>query len=80
MNRVSDVLNRVCELTLMLFLSAMTVAVFLEILFRYLFHFPLFWTEEFGLLSWAHPSPSKGESTLPSPFSSIVFRLLLATS
>jgi TRAP-type C4-dicarboxylate transport system permease small subunit len=48
MNRVSDVLNRVCELTLMLFLSAMTVAVFLEILFRYLFHFPLFWTEEFA--------------------------------
>ncbi len=48
MNKVSDVLNRVCELALMLFLSAMTVAVFLEILFRYVFQFPLFWTEEFA--------------------------------
>jgi TRAP-type C4-dicarboxylate transport system permease small subunit len=48
MNKVSDVLNSVCELALVLFLSAMTVAVFLEILFRYVFHLPLFWTEEFA--------------------------------
>jgi TRAP-type C4-dicarboxylate transport system permease small subunit len=48
MNKVSDVLNRVCELALVLFLSAMAMVVFLEILFRYVFHLPLFWTEEFA--------------------------------
>jgi TRAP-type C4-dicarboxylate transport system permease small subunit len=48
MKRVSDVLNRLCEFALVVFLSAMTLVVFLEILFRYVFHLPLFWTEEFA--------------------------------
>jgi TRAP-type C4-dicarboxylate transport system permease small subunit len=48
MNKVSDALNRLCEFALMVFLSAMTLVVFLEILFRYVFHLPLFWTEEFA--------------------------------
>jgi len=48
MNKVSGALNRLSEWALVVFLSAMTLAVFLEILFRYVFHFPLFWTEEFA--------------------------------
>lgn len=48
MNRISDVLNRLCEYALVVFLAAMTVVVFLEILFRYVLHFPLFWTAEFA--------------------------------
>lgn len=48
MNKVSDALNRLSEWALVVFLSAMTLAVFLEILFRYVFHLPLFWTEEFA--------------------------------
>jgi TRAP-type C4-dicarboxylate transport system permease small subunit len=31
-----------------LFLSAMAVAVFLEVVFRYVLNLPLFWTEEFA--------------------------------
>jgi len=48
MNKISDALNRLCELALVALLSAMTLVVFLEILFRYVFHLPLFWTEEFA--------------------------------
>jgi TRAP-type C4-dicarboxylate transport system permease small subunit len=48
MSKVSDVLNWWCELALVFFLSAMTVAVFFEVLFRYVVHLPLFWTEEFA--------------------------------
>jgi TRAP-type C4-dicarboxylate transport system permease small subunit len=55
MNKVSDALNRLSEWALVVFLSAMTLVVFLEILFRYVFHLPLFWTEEFAryCLVWA---------------------------
>jgi len=48
MNRISDALNRFCEYALVVFLAAMTVVVFLEILFRYVLHLPLFWTAEFA--------------------------------
>jgi TRAP-type transport system small permease protein len=47
MNRISDALNRLCEYALVVFLAAMTGVVFLEILFRYFLHLPLFWTAEF---------------------------------
>jgi TRAP-type C4-dicarboxylate transport system permease small subunit len=55
MERVSAGLNRVCEVGLILFLSAMSVVVFLEVIFRYIFSLPLFWTEEFAryCLVWA---------------------------
>ncbi|MBN2033195.1 MAG: TRAP transporter small permease [Deltaproteobacteria bacterium] len=48
MHRISDILNRFCECALVVFVAVMTVVVFLEILFRYALHFPLFWTEEFS--------------------------------
>lgn len=48
MSRVSDVLNRVCSIILVLALVAMTVATFLQVVFRYVVHLPLFWTEEFA--------------------------------
>jgi TRAP-type C4-dicarboxylate transport system permease small subunit len=55
MERISDVLNRICESALILVLTAMAVAVFLQVLFRYVIHLPLFWTEEFAryCLVWA---------------------------
>jgi TRAP-type C4-dicarboxylate transport system permease small subunit len=46
MQRVSDGLNHVCEVALIIFLAGMTVVVFLEVIFRYVLHLPLFWTEE----------------------------------
>ena len=46
--KLSDNLNRLCEGALFVFLSAMAVAVFLQVLFRYALHLPLFWTEEFA--------------------------------
>lgn len=55
MERVGDLLNRGCEVGLMVVLSAMAIAVFLQVIFRYLIQFPLFWTEEFAryCLVWA---------------------------
>ncbi|MCJ7593829.1 MAG: TRAP transporter small permease [Desulfobacterales bacterium] len=55
MERMSDLLNRLCEMLLIIVLIAMAVSVFLQVLFRYLLHFPLFWTEEFAryCLVWA---------------------------
>ncbi|MEE4352499.1 MAG: TRAP transporter small permease [Desulfatiglans sp.] len=52
---ISNALNRLCEGALVLFLTAMAVIVFLEVLFRYLFLLPLFWTEELAryCLVWA---------------------------
>jgi TRAP-type C4-dicarboxylate transport system permease small subunit len=52
---VSDFLNRICERALIILLAAMAVAVFLQVLFRYVLHLPLFWTEEFAryCLVWA---------------------------
>lgn len=53
--KISDWLNRFCEFLLIATLSAMTIAVFLQVLFRYVVHLPLFWTEEFAryCLIWA---------------------------
>lgn len=55
MEKVSDVLNRASEIALTVVLAAMAIAVFLQILFRYALHLPLFWTEEFAryCLVWA---------------------------
>ncbi len=55
MKKISDVLNRGCEAALILFLAAMAIIVFLQVIFRYLLHLPLFWTEEFAryCLVWA---------------------------
>jgi TRAP-type C4-dicarboxylate transport system permease small subunit len=55
MPRISDFLNRICERALIILLAAMAVAVFLQVLFRYVLHLPLFWTEEFAryCLVWA---------------------------
>lgn len=55
MSRISDFLNRICEVALIIFLAAMAVVVFLQVLFRYVLHLPLFWTEEFAryCLVWA---------------------------
>ena len=52
---VSDFLNRICEVALIILLVAMAVVVFLQVLFRYILHLPLFWTEEFAryCLVWA---------------------------
>jgi TRAP-type C4-dicarboxylate transport system permease small subunit len=55
MRKISDFLNRICEIALIVVLAAMAVVVFLQVLFRYLLHLPLFWTEEFAryCLVWA---------------------------
>lgn len=55
MEKVSELLNRICELVLILVLAVMAVVVFLQVLFRYMIHLPLFWTEEFAryCLVWA---------------------------
>ena len=55
MKKVSDYTNRIGEVLLVLFLSALTIVVFLQVLFRYVFHLPLFWTEETAryCLIWA---------------------------
>ena len=52
---ISDFLNRICEVALIILLAAMAVVVFLQVLFRYIIHLPLFWTEEFAryCLVWA---------------------------
>ena len=37
-----------CEIALIIFLALMAVVVFMEVIFRYVLHLPLFWTEEFA--------------------------------
>ncbi|MFZ7112530.1 MAG: TRAP transporter small permease [Desulfatiglandales bacterium] len=55
MLKISDRLNRLCEIALIVILGAMAIVVFLQVLFRYVLHLPLFWTEEFAryCLVWA---------------------------
>ncbi|MEJ2723315.1 MAG: TRAP transporter small permease [Deltaproteobacteria bacterium] len=55
LQKLSEPLNRACEWALILLLAVMAVVVFLQVLFRYLIHLPLFWTEEFAryCLVWA---------------------------
>ena len=55
MEKISDVLNRLSKGLLVMILTGMCVVIFLQVIFRYLIHLPLFWTEEFGryCLVWA---------------------------
>ena len=48
MQRISNIVNRITEVILVIVLAAMAVVVFLQVIFRYLLNFPLFWTEEFA--------------------------------
>lgn len=48
LQRISDITNRITEIILVTVLSAMAGVVFLQVIFRYLLNFPLFWTEEFA--------------------------------
>lgn len=55
MKTVSLWTNYAGEILLVVFLAALTVVVFLQVLFRYVIHLPLFWTEETAryCLIWA---------------------------
>jgi TRAP-type C4-dicarboxylate transport system permease small subunit len=48
LQRISDYMNRITEIILVVVLAAMAVVVFLQVIFRYVLNFPLFWTEEFA--------------------------------
>ncbi len=48
MERISDMLNRLTEIAVLIIISAMAIDVFIEVIFRYVLLFPLFWTEEFA--------------------------------
>jgi TRAP-type C4-dicarboxylate transport system permease small subunit len=46
MQRMSDIINRATEAILIIVVSGMAVVVLLQVIFRYILNFPLFWTEE----------------------------------
>jgi len=48
MERTSDVINRFTEVAVFLIISVMAFDVLIEVIFRYVLLFPLFWTEEFA--------------------------------
>ena len=48
LQQLSHIVNRITEVILVVVLSAMAVVVFLQVIFRYVLNFPLFWTEEFA--------------------------------
>jgi len=48
MRRISDIVNRIAEGAIVVIISLMAVAVFVEVIFRYILPLPLFWTEEFA--------------------------------
>ena len=48
MERLSDIVNRIAEIALVVIISIMAVVVFVEVIFRYVLLLPLFWTEEFA--------------------------------
>lgn len=48
MERLSDIVNRIAEIALVIIISIMAVVVFAEVIFRYVLLLPLFWTEEFA--------------------------------
>jgi TRAP-type C4-dicarboxylate transport system permease small subunit len=48
MERISDIVNRIAEIAIVVIISLMAVAVFAEVIFRYVLPLPLFWTEEFA--------------------------------
>jgi tripartite ATP-independent transporter DctP family solute receptor len=53
--RFSDIVDNINKLLIIVILSAMAIVVFLQVIFRYALHLPLFWTEEFSryCLVWA---------------------------
>lgn len=55
MDRVSDIVDNINKILIVVILSAMAIVVFLQVIFRYALHLPLFWTEEFAryCLVWA---------------------------
>jgi tripartite ATP-independent transporter DctP family solute receptor len=55
MERISDIVDDINKLLVIVVLSVMAVVVFLQVIFRYALHLPLFWTEEFAryCLVWA---------------------------
>ena len=48
LQQISDIIARITEVILIIVLSTMAVVVFLQVVFRYVLNFPLFWTEEFA--------------------------------
>jgi len=46
MEWLAEKINKIVENLLLLLVSAMTVIVFIQVVFRYFVNFPLFWTEE----------------------------------
>lgn len=48
MERISNMINRFTEIAVFIIISAMAIDVFIEVIFRYVLLFPLFWTEEFA--------------------------------
>jgi len=48
MERISRTVNRIAETAIVVIVSTMAVVVFVEVVFRYVLHLPLFWTEEFA--------------------------------
>jgi TRAP-type C4-dicarboxylate transport system permease small subunit len=48
MDRISNIINRCAEVAVFVIISAMAVAVLIEVVFRYVLLLPLFWTEEFA--------------------------------
>jgi TRAP-type C4-dicarboxylate transport system permease small subunit len=48
MERISNMINRFTEVAVFIIISAMALDVFIEVIFRYVLLFPLFWTEEFA--------------------------------
>ena len=48
MERIGNAVNRYTEIAVLIIISAMAIDVFIEVIFRYVLLFPLFWTEEFA--------------------------------
>jgi TRAP-type C4-dicarboxylate transport system permease small subunit len=48
MERTSEIINRCTEAAVFVIISVMAFDVFIEVIFRYVLLFPLFWTEEFA--------------------------------
>lgn len=48
MERTSEIINRCTEAAVFIIISVMAFDVFIEVIFRYVLLFPLFWTEEFA--------------------------------
>jgi tripartite ATP-independent transporter DctP family solute receptor len=55
LERISDIVDNINKILIIVVLSVMAIVVFLQVIFRYALHLPLFWTEEFAryCLVWA---------------------------